>query len=172
MEFLDLTARRFSTLHYTGEPISQEVLEQVLRAGQLAPTACNFQPQRIWVFTEPEARKKIQEVTHSSLPFPAALLVCYDETACWRRPTDGKLSGEIDASIVATHMMLAATDLGLGSIWVMSWDPEQMCRAFELPEHTVPVALLILGYPAPDERPRPTHLSRKELAETVRFETA
>ena len=82
MEFLDLAARRFSTLHYTGEPISQEVLEQVLRAGQLAPTACNFQPQRIWVFTEPEARKKIQEVTHSSLPFPAALLVCYDETAC------------------------------------------------------------------------------------------
>ncbi len=167
MTFLDLAEQRYSALQFDPRPVEREKLEAILRAGQLAPTACNLQPQRILVLTEAEEIAKLQDVTRCKRPFPAAMLVCYDKTACWIRPYDQKSSGEIDASIVTTHMMMEATDLGLGSIWVMSWDPCRMREAFRIPERFEPLALLILGYKAEDAAPRPGHLSRKPLQETV-----
>lgn len=167
MHFLDLAAERFSVLQFDPRPIEQEKLTDILRAGQLAPTACNNQPQRILVLTGAARIAQLQEVTHCKLPFAAALLVCYDKTECWVRPCDGKPSGDIDASIVTTHMMMEATELGLGSIWVMSWNPDEMRDAFAIPARFEPVSLLILGYRASNAKPRPGHLSRKALQQTV-----
>lgn len=98
---------------------------------------------------------------------PLAFLVCYDSKACWIRPIDGKSSGEIDASIVATHMMLEMAALGLGSIWVMSWNPEMMKKEFRLAESVEPVALLIAGYRAQDEKPRRGHLESRTMDEIL-----
>lgn len=170
MRFLDLAEQRFSVLQFDPRPIEQEKLDAILRAGQLAPTACNFQPQRILALTSAARIAQLQDVTRCKLPFAAAMLVCYDKTACWYRPCDGTSSGEIDASIVTTHMMLEATELGLGSIWVMSWNPEKMRDAFAIPESFEPVSLLILGYKAESAAPRSGHLSRKPLQETVFWE--
>ena len=108
-----------------------------------------------------EGRQHLEQVIPGKCRAPAALLVCYDKRECWTRPADGKASGEIDAAIVTTHMMLAATDLGLGSLWIMNWDPRKMKAAFALPEEIEPTALLLVGYAAPDARPRPGHLTRK-----------
>ena len=80
---------------------------------------------------------------------------------------DGKPSGEIDASIAATHMLLEATDLGLGSIWVMYWDPADMTRAFGLADNLEPVALLIAGYKAEGAAPRPGHRASKRVEELL-----
>ena len=80
---------------------------------------------------------------------------------------DGKSSGDIDAGIVATHMMLEATDLGLGSIWVMYWKPENMKSEFGLADNLVPVALLIVGYKSENAKPRPGHLTRKNKEEML-----
>ena len=88
-------------------------------------------------------------------------MVCYDQRACWVRPFDGKMSGEIDASIVCTHMMLEATALGLGSIWVMYWDPVKIKKEFQLDDGIEPVALLIVGYKAENAKPRPGHTASK-----------
>lgn len=74
---------------------------------------------------------------------------------------DGKSSGDIDASIVATHMMLEATELGLGSIWVMYWDPRKMKKEFGLDDDIEPTALLIVGYKSKDAKPRQGHMVRK-----------
>ena len=167
MEFLNLAKERYSVLHYTHKPIEQEKLDKILQAGLFAPTACNFQPQRILVIRSNAQKQTLQEVTGSKLYFDTALLVCYDKTACWKRPQDGKRSGEIDASIVTTHMMLEATDLGLGSIWVMNWDPAKMKSAFALAGNLEPVALLILGYPEDGEIPRPTHFASKRMEEVL-----
>ncbi|MBE7008380.1 MAG: hypothetical protein E7422_04435 [Ruminococcaceae bacterium] len=83
----------------------------------------------------------------------------------WVRPMDGKNSGDIDASIAATHMMLEATDRGLGSIWVMYWSPDKMREEFELGDSIEPVALLIVGYRSEEARPRKGHLESISIEE-------
>jgi len=85
------------------------------------------------------------------------LLVCYDKTVCWKRKFDGASSGEVDASIITTHLMLAAQDAGLGTCWVMYFDPAKTIERFELPENIVPVAFLPIGYPDADAKPASGH---------------
>jgi nitroreductase len=168
MNFLELAEKRYSALNYETMQIEEEKLNLILRAGQLAPTACNFQPQRILVITEPEKIELIHKVTKSSIPFGAAMLVCFDKEKCWHRKVDGKSSGEIDASIVTTHMMMEATELGLGSIWVMSWNPKDMKEAFEIPGSYEPVALLVLGYLSEDATVHSGHFHRNDIS-TIAF---
>ena len=126
MDFMTLARERFSVLLYEQRPVSPELIRQILNAALAAPTACNRQPQRILVIDNDELRAKLNRAVPSPYFVPLAFLVCYDRRQAWIRTSDSKSSGEIDAAIVTTHMMLQATDLGLGSIWVMSWDPDQI----------------------------------------------
>ena len=162
MDFLKLAQDRFSVLDYDTRPVEQEVIDKILQSALAAPTACNNQPQRILVIRDEEGRRKLKEAVPSSYYVPLAFLVCYDKNACWVRHMDGKSSGDIDASIVTTHMMLQAEALGLGSIWIMYWDPEKVKAVFALPEHIEPVALLIAGYKAENAIPRKGHFLTKE----------
>ena len=167
MEFLDLAKDRYSVTQYSARRIEPVVLDKVLEAGMLAPTACNFQPQRILVIRTVDRKRKLQTLAKADMYFDTALLVCWDETACWHRPADGKSSGEIDASIVTTHLMLEAADQGLGSIWVMNWDPAAMARTFDLAENIRPAALLYLGYPAENSTPRAGHSATKSVTDIL-----
>lgn len=167
MDFKELVQARFSVLEYEHWPVEQNLVDQILAAGLAAPTACNFQPQRVLVIDDDDGRRRLNCVIPSKYFVPLALLICYDSRECWVRPMDGKASGEIDASIVATHMMLQAADLGLGSIWVMYWDPARMKQEFSLPEHVEPVALLITGHKAQDAHPRKGHLTSKSIGEIL-----
>ena len=167
MEFLKLAKDRFSVLEYTDQPVETVKLERILEAALAAPTACNNQPQRIVVINDEQSRQKLHRAVPGKYTVPLAFLVCYDSRDCWVRPVDGKSSGDIDASIVATHMMLEMTDLGLGSIWVMHWDPEKMRNEFSLEDGIVPVALLICGYKSDGAYPRKGHLESKKREEIV-----
>ena len=167
MDFLELAKARFSVLDYEMRPVEREKADRIVEAALAAPSACNFQPQRILVIDGDEGRRKLHAAVPNKKSAPLAFLVCYDKNECWTRPADGKQSGEIDASIAATHMMLEATALGLGSIWVMNWDPQKMREAFSLQDDIVPVALLIVGYKAENAEPRPGHLSRKSKEEIL-----
>ena len=161
MDFLKMAHERFSVLEYSERIVEQEKINKIIEAGLAAPTACNFQPQRILIIDNDEGRKKLNHVAASNYYIPAAFLVCYNKQECWTRPMDGKTSGDIDASIVTTHMMLEATQLGLGSIWVMYWDPEKMKAEFEIDDTLEPVALLIVGYKSEKATPRAGHLESK-----------
>ncbi|MBE6989534.1 MAG: nitroreductase [Ruminococcaceae bacterium] len=167
MDFLELAKRRFSVLAYQEQPVEDEKIEKILQAALAAPTACNLQPQRLRLIRSEEDRERLRRVIPGGYYVPAAFLVCYDKTACWQRQYDGKSSGDIDASIVTTHMMLEAADLGLGSIWVMYWDPQEMKKAFSLPEDCEPTALLIFGYAAEGARPKRGHLESKRSEEIL-----
>ncbi|MGN0443030.1 MAG: nitroreductase family protein [Acutalibacteraceae bacterium] len=161
MDFLKIAHERFSVLEYSERIVEQEKINKIIEAGLAAPTACNFQPQRILIIDNDEGRQKLNRVAASKYYIPAAFLVCYNKQECWTRPMDGKSSGDIDASIVTTHMMLEATQLGLGSIWVMYWDPEKMKAEFEIDDTLEPVALLIVGYKSEKATPRAGHLKSK-----------
>lgn len=167
MKFINLAAERYSLRKFSDKPVEKEKLDLVLKAGQLAPTAANFQPQRILVIQSQRALAKLKECTPYHFNAPMALLVCYDKAVNWKRSFDGKGSGEIDASIVATHMMLEAADLGLGTTWVGYFNPELIMKAFELQDNFVPVALLPIGYPAEDATKSPMHSQRIPIEETV-----
>lgn len=167
MDFLELAHSRFSVLEYSEGPVEQEKIDRIIEAGLAAPTACNFQPQRIHIIDNDEGRQKLNRIVPSKYYVPVAFLVCYSKRECWKRPMDGKSSGDIDASIVATHMLLEATELGLGSIWVMYWDPQKVKAAFELEEDLEPVALLIAGYRSEKAKPRAGHLSRKAKEDII-----
>ena len=161
--FLELAVSRYSVRSFSPREIEQEKLERVLEAGRVAPTACNNQPQRIKVITGSGDLAKVDECTPCRFGAPAALLVCYDKTACWKRRFDGAVSGEVDASIITAHLMLAAHDLGLGTCWVMYFDPAKTAELFELPGHIIPVAMLPVGYPAEDAAPAEGHGNRMDL---------
>lgn len=167
MDFLQLAAARYSVRKFQPKPVSEEHISSILKAGHLAPTACNLQPQRILVIDGKEELEKLKRCTKCHFDAPAAFLVCYEKDACWQRRYDGKRSGEVDASIVTTHMMLAAASLGVGTTWVMSFDPVAVRSEFEVPEAFEPVVILVAGYPAEDAAPYPGHSEFRPIEQTV-----
>ncbi len=169
MEFLKLAAERYSVRKFTDKPIGQESVDRILKAAQLAPTACNFQPQRIFVINSNESLGKLKNCTKCHFDCTLAMLVCYNKDECWTRKYDGAQSGVVDASIITTHMMLEAAELGIGSTWVMHFDPAAIRTEFEIPENIEPVALLVMGYPADDAQPNERHTQFRPLEETVTY---
>ena len=160
MGYFELIAERYSVRSYEQRAVEPEKLAKILDAGRIAPTAGNRQPHRIKVITEAGDLAKADECTPCRFNAPALLLVCYDNTACWKSPFNGGLSGEVDVSIVTTHMMLAAQELGLGTCWVMYFDPAKATEVFALPENIIPIAMLPVGYPSADAAPSEKHKDR------------
>ena len=169
MDFLTLAKERYSVRKFKSDPVPQACIDKILAAGHAAPTACNKQPQKILVVNTEEGLAKIRKCTECHFNAPLVLIVCTDKTLCWKRSYDGKTSGDIDAAIVTTHMMLEAKDLGLGSTWVMWFIPEAVREEFALPEAWEPVALLTLGYPADDAHPAHLHNECREEDEIVSY---
>ena len=170
MDFLTLAKERCSVRKFRPDAVPKEDILKILEAGRVAPTACNNQPQRILAITGDDARARLKKCTACHFDAPLAFLICADTAVCWRRSFDGKTSEEVDAAIVTTHMMLEAASLGIGSTWVMFFDPEAARAEFALPETVVPVAMLMMGYPAEGYQPSERHEMRKPLSETVTFE--
>lgn len=166
MTFLELARERYSVRSFKNQTVEPQKLVQILEAGRIAPTACNNQPQRIKVISNPVDLAKVDECTSCRFSAPAVFLICYDKSASWKRKYDNADSGDIDAAIVTTHMMLEAQELGLGTCWVMYFDPAKTSELFELPENIVPVAFLPIGYPAEDCKPNDRHFQRKEWEDT------
>lgn len=170
-DFLELARARWSVRSFSSRQIEPEKLDLILKAGQIAPTAVNYQPQKIYVLQSPEALSKIRTITKSTYNAPTVLLVCYDARLSWKSPfVEGYDCGEMDASIVCTHMMLEAWDIGIGSCWVLLFDPALVKKAFNLPPYIVPVCLLPIGYPSPNAKPyAPWHDVFRPLSEMVEY---
>lgn len=171
MEFSKLISERYSVRQFKNEHLSQDVVDKILNAGHLAPTGCNFQPQKILVINTDSSIEKLKDCTRCHFDAPTAFLVCYDKEQSWQRKYDGALSAPVDASIVATHMMLAAHDIGIGCTWVMHFNPAKMREAFNIPESYEPAALLVMGIPHPENQPNKLHFEYKDISENVFYET-
>ena len=168
MDFLKLCADRYSVRSYSDKKVPDELLLKILEAGRLAPTAKNQQPQRIYVLSSDKALEKLHKHARC-YDAPVVLLVCGDTNAAGTRPTVSHNLAEMDASIVATHMMLAAASLGLGSVWMCAFDNEAVAKEFDLPDNIKPYILLPIGYASEDCVPNPRHTQRFDLEDTVTF---
>ena len=170
MEFTNLIENRYSVRSFRPEHLPREVLDKILDAGHKAPTGCNYQPQRILVLNTDESIEKLRRCTKCHFGAPTALLVCHNTAESWVRPYDGAMSSPVDAVIVATHMLLAAHNEGVGSCWVMHFDPAALRQTFAIPNGIEPAALLVMGYPAEDAKPLPMHFKTRPITETVVYE--
>ena len=171
MEFEKLIEERYSVRSFRQEHLPQNIIDKILKAGHIAPTGCNNQPQRILVLNSEKAIDKLKGCTKCHFNAPTAMLVCHNKDESWKRVYDGALSSPVDAVIVATHMMLAAHNEGVGSCWVMHFNPEAMKSAFNIPENVEPVALLVMGYPAEDAKPLDMHSIYRDMNETVIYDS-
>ena len=168
MSFMELSKARYSVRAFQNTPIEEEKLHLILEAGRIAPTACNNQPQKIYVAKSEEAKAKLASVCRFTFGAPVILVVCYDRTRDWKNKLmPGYESGETDAAIVCTHMMLQAAELGIGSCWVGYFNAQEVADALGLPEHVTVSALLPIGYAAEDALPAPKHTEYRDLADTV-----
>lgn len=155
---------------YDARKVEEDMLAKILEAGRVAPTAVNYQPQRLIVVREETGLEKLGKAARI-YGAPLAIIVCADHNAAWKRSLDGKSTADIDAAIVTDHMMLEATELGLGTVWIGYFKPDVVRAEFNIPSHVEPMNILAVGYNAGSEAPPDRHdKARKPLGETVFYE--
>jgi len=167
MNFNELINKRYSVRAYQSDKVGDEKLQQVLNAARVAPTAANRQPiQFIVIHTagrEAELKRIYQREWFSKAPI--VICACAVRSQAWSR-MDNKNYSEVDVTIAMDHLVLAATDLGLGTCWIAAFDPAAARDVLGLPDGVEPIAFTPLGYPADQPKPK----KRKELSELVRYE--
>ena len=170
MTFLELARSRYSVRAYKPDSIAEETLNQILEAGRVAPTACNYQPQRIYVVRSEENREKLAAVSPCTFDAPVILVVCFDtDRHAKSRMMPGYTFGAMDATIVCTHMMLQAWELGVGSCWVGMFNDAEVAKVLSLPDNVHVSALLPMGYPAETAKPAAMHSSIRPMEETISY---
>ena len=144
-DFKALATERYSVRKFDTKPVEQEKLDILLEVARLAPTAHNYQPQRLLVLNTADSLNKLKDCTNGHFNAPLAIIVCYDNTVSWKREYD-------DA------------DMGLGTTWIAHFDPAKVRVAYALPENIIPVAIFPIGYPHPDCVPAPGHTKRFDVS--------
>lgn len=169
MEFQDLLKSRRSVRAYESKPVAPELLETVLTAATLAPSAGGLQAYRMHVVLEPGLREALAAAAHGQsfvARAPVVLVFCAD----LERARDYGMAREAnysvqDAMVAMAYAQLAAANLGLGSCWVGALDAALAATALGLPETERPVAMLPLGYSAET----PEEPARRSLLKLVQW---
>lgn len=167
MRFLELAKARYSCRKLTATPIEPEKIERILQATIAAPTAKNVQPYKIWAIKSSDAFDKLKQATNYTFGAALAFVIGAKAEGAFVRPFDGKNFADIDAAIVATHMMLAIQDEGLGTTWVGYFDAPKLKELFpEMADYEL-IAVFPVGYPAQDAKPHVRHEDRRSVSEAV-----
>ncbi len=169
MSFIELTKERYSCRSLSSRPVEKEKIDAIIAAGMNAPTACNYQPARIWVVESEDGLRKVRSACRQ--PFvqntPVIFIIGANEEEAWVREYDKKNFADVDASIIATQMMLETADLGLGTTWVGHFDVNEIVRLFPEMEGYSLIALFAVGYPEDGAGPSPSHFKSKTEEEMV-----
>ena len=167
MTFLELAEKRYSCRKFSDKKVEKEQIEQIIRAGIAAPTAVNKQPYKIFCLESEEVKEKLKQVTQFTFGADTFLLVAADPAEAWVRPSDERNFADVDAAIVATHMMLAIEDMGLSTTWVGYFDEpllKKLCP--ELKDYDL-LAIFPVGYAAETAKPSHLHFQRREMKDVV-----
>ncbi|MCJ7715768.1 MAG: nitroreductase family protein [Anaerolineales bacterium] len=170
MDFDQLVSLRYSCRQYSPDPIDQQLLDKVLNAARLAPTAANKQPFQIILIKTENKQEDLLKVYNRDWFVQAPLIICVcsiPEQGWIRHKYDNENYSTVDAAIVLDHITLQAADLGLGTCWIGAFNPQEARAYLKLPEGVEPVAFTPLGYPL-DE---PKEKTRKPLSDLIRYDT-
>lgn len=167
MEFEKLIRDRFSVRKFSNEKVSDELLNKILEAGRIAPTAKNKQPVKIFVIKSDDGLKMVDEFSRCRYNAPICIVICGNKDEAFQK--ENYNSYEMDASIVTTHMMLEAANLGLGSTWIKLIDENKIIELLNLNDNIVPVCMLNIGYKTEDCPISPLHYQKKTIEEIVEY---
>ena len=163
MEYFDLIQKRYSVRVYKPDAVEDEKLQKILEAAQLAPTACNLQAFKLVVMHTDKHKEAISRIYRR--PFitdaPLVIGIYADMEKAWVRG-DGKSYADVDAAIVMDHIVLAATDLGLGTCWIGAFNAQAARDAVALGSSFEPVAFTPVGYPA-SSKPAKTRAALSDI---------
>ena len=165
--FLDLAEKRRSVRAYKPDEVPEELLQTVLEAGRLAPSACNKQPWRFIVVRSETGRRALGAAYAREWFWKAPLVVavCILPKEAWTRSHDGKNYAMADGALAMDHLQLAAAELGLGTCWIAAFDPAAAREILGLPDGVEIVGMTPLGFPDVEANPRVR--SRRPLGEIV-----
>lgn len=168
--------KRRSIRKYKPDPVPDELIFQILEAARLAPSGTNAQPWRFIVVKDEDTRKELKKAAFNQRFVGQApvLIACLGDLTCFRQLSKRTIDitpvmeewqlNDVTSRMTATvrnvaigveHMVLQATELGLGTCWVGLIDRKKIREILKIPDHLVIVALLPLGYPAEDPKKRP-----------------
>lgn len=167
MEFNTVIQNRYSCRAFDARAVEQEKVDKILEAGRIAPTAVNKQPVHVWAVSNPDTLEIIKGVTRSNYGAPLLLIVGSRPADAWVRHYDGKNGADVDASIVATYLMLAAENEGLATLWVGSFDPSLLKEILPGTDGYELVAMINVGYPSGESAPSAMHGIRMAVEEFV-----
>ena len=166
MKFQELAKKRYSVRAYKPDDVPQDVIDNILEAARMAPTAVNSQSFKLFVIKTAGFRDELKKVYHREWfsQAPYVIGICGIPEENWVRK-DGKNYVDVDSAIVMDHVILAATDLGLGTCWIGAFDPVAAKKFLDLPSGMEPIAFTPIGYPADN----PGIKRRKPVDELVRY---
>jgi nitroreductase len=171
MEYTDLIRTRESVRNYDpNRPLPKEILEKILDAGRLAPSACNYQPWKFIVISSSAILDKVRACYNRGWlkDAPHILVVLGLRNQAWNRSYDGYNSIETDVAIAMTHIILAAENEGVGTCWIAAYDPALLKEALNPDENQLIFGITPLGYPKSGYQ-KTLIKKRKPLADIVEF---
>jgi nitroreductase len=168
MDFFDIVEARRSVRAFRPAAVEPEKLAAILKAANDAPSAGNLQAYEVYLARKQSDRRALAAAAWDQdfiAQAPLALVFCADpERSAGKYGQRGvRLYAVQDATIACAFAMLAATALGLASVWVGAFDHREVHRAIHAPESVVPVAILPIGYAAE----RPEHTPRRSITNLV-----
>ncbi len=156
-EILDIIFKRRSIRHYTDQPVSSDLLVSLLQAAMAAANACNSQPWEFVVITEKEQLDQLRErLQFARYNAPAAIVVCGNVNIA--HSSAAKHYWVQDCCATMENILIAATGLGLGSVWIGLYPQPSVMKpvraVLNIPDHVTPLAMAYVGFPAEEKRPR------------------
>ena len=169
MDLLKLISKRRSVRQFLPDDIEQEKIDYLLECTRLAPSAVNYQPWKFIIVRSPEKKALLSQCYNREWfsQAPMYIIALGDTARSWKRKSDNKDHGDIDVAIAFEHLVLAATEKGLGTCWVCNFDAELCRELFGLPENMIPVAITPIGYPAQEPEEVSDRKSLQEITEVI-----
>ncbi len=167
MDFLELTKRRYSVRAYKSDPVEDDKLQNILEAARMAPTSSAQKTFQLIVIHTKGKEEELSRICRARwfMQAPIVICICGISSQSWVR-RDGRTYSDIDVGIVMDHLVLAATDLGLGTCWVAGFHLEAARDVLHLPDDVEPIIFTPLGYPDDQLMPK----NHRPMDELVHYE--
>jgi len=165
VEAIETIYKRRSIRNYLDKKVDKETIMTLLKAASAAPTAANCQPWEFIVIDEVEKLSELRDkLVFARYNAPAAIVVCGNMELAFKGP--GQEMWVQDCSAAIENILIAATSIGLGSVWIGVYPIESNVRAvkkiFNIPEQVTPLGIVYIGYPAEEKEAR-TRLNEKRV---------
>lgn len=172
MNLIEIAKARYSCRNYKPDEVEKSKIMTILEAARVAPSGVNFQPWHFIVIQSPEGKEKVHQAYNREWfkTAPLIIVACGDHNTSWKR-NDGKDIMDIDVTIAVDHLVLQATELGLGTCWVCNFNIKRLKENLNLPDHIEPLAIIPIGYPNDATEPNRHSVKRKPMHDIIHWES-